>query len=176
MLNSHSLFWPISVASISPDLKEATCLDFTDFNIVLALDERQCHFRCLDVSRCALNDRGLQVFLNHLEKQNATMECINIADNPGRIHLARFPITMSRFSQIRKLDLSRVTSTCGMEPLIAPEVMLSWRLEELIMTGVPVSTKDFGFVQSYWVWNRLCISSLFLCNCMPWWASGSTTI
>lgn len=112
----------------------------TNLNLVLALNERQSHFRCIEVSRCALNDRGLQVFLNYLERQNATMECINIADNPGRIHLAKFPITMSRFSQIRKLDLSRVTSTCGIEPLIAPEIMLTWRLEELVLTGVPVST------------------------------------
>src|SRR5277367_3777608 len=113
----------------------------TNLNLVLALNERQSHFRCIEVSRCALNDRGLQVFLNYLERQNATMECINISDNPGRIHLARFPITMSRFSQIRKLHLSRVTSTCGTEPLIAPEVMLAWRLEELIMNGVPVSSE-----------------------------------
>ena len=96
------------------------------------------HFRCVDVSRCGLTDRGMQVFLNHLEVQNATMECINISDNPGRLHLGRFPITMSRFSQIRKLDLSRATSTSGNEPLIAIEVMLAWRLEELVLTGVPV--------------------------------------
>jgi hypothetical protein len=67
------------------------------------------------------------------------MECINISDNPGRLHLGRFPITMSRFSRIRKLDLSRAASTAGTESLIALEVMLAWRLEELIMTGVPVS-------------------------------------
>jgi hypothetical protein len=67
------------------------------------------------------------------------MECINISDNPGRLHLGHFPITMSRFSHIRKLDLSRATSTAGAESLIAPEVMLAWQLEELIMTGVPVS-------------------------------------
>jgi hypothetical protein len=111
----------------------------TNLNLVLALNERQSHFRCIEVSRCALNDRGLQVFLNYLERQNATMECIDIADNPGRIQLAKFPITMSRFSQIRKLNLSRVTSTCGIEPLVAPEIMLTWRLEELVLTGVPVS-------------------------------------
>lgn len=95
------------------------------------------------MSRCALNDRGLQVFLNHLETQNATMECVKIADNPGRIHLARFPTTMSRFSRIRKLDLSRLTTTCGTEPLITSEILLAWRLEEFILTGVPVSTNDF---------------------------------
>jgi hypothetical protein len=113
--------------------------------LALALSERQSHFRCVEVSRCALSDRGLQVFLNYLERQNATMECINIADNPGRIHLEKFPTTMSRFSQIRKLDLSRVTSTCGTEALIAPEIMLTWRLEEMILTGVPVSTSIFKF-------------------------------
>lgn len=110
-----------------------------------ALHERLSRFRCLEVSRCGLTDRGLQVFLNNLEKQNATMECINISDNPGRLHLGNFPITMSRFSQIRKLDLSRATSTSGVEPLIAAEVMLAWRLQELVLTGVPV--RNFSFSQ-----------------------------
>ena len=108
--------------------------------IAPALHERLCRFRSFEVARCGLTDRGLQVFLNNLEKQNATLECINIADNPGRLNLADFPITMSRFSQIRKLDLSRVTSTSGDEPLIAAEVMLAWRLQELVLTGVPVSS------------------------------------
>lgn len=76
--------------------------------------------------------------LGHLERQNSTLECINIADNPGRIHLERFQVSMSRFSRIRRLDLSRVTRTLGEEPLIGTEVLLSWKLEELIMNGVPV--------------------------------------
>jgi hypothetical protein len=119
----------------------------TKLKLVLALNERTSHFRCIEVSRCALNDRGLQVFLNYLERQNPTMECVNIADNPGRIHLAKFPITMSRFSQIRKLNLSRVTSTCGTEALIEPEIMLTWRLEEMILTGIPVSDPSLFGVQ-----------------------------
>jgi hypothetical protein len=45
---------------------------------------------------------------------------------------------MSRFAMIRKLDLSRITRTLGEEPLIVPEVLLSWRLEELILNGIPV--------------------------------------
>jgi hypothetical protein len=76
--------------------------------------------------------------LGHLERQNSTLECINISENPGRIHLERFQVSLSRFSSIRKLDLSRITRTSGDEPLFVPEVMLSWRLEELIMNGVPV--------------------------------------
>jgi hypothetical protein len=74
-----------------------------------------------------------------MERQAATLECINVSDNPGRINLERFQVSMSRFAQIRRLDLSRITRTLGEEPLIAPEVMLSWRLEELLLNGIPVS-------------------------------------
>lgn len=70
------------------------------------------------------------------------MECISLGDNPGRLGLGRFPVAMSRFSQIRKLDISRVNITSGEEALILPEVMMSWRLEELILSGVPVSTQS----------------------------------
>ncbi|KFY22138.1 hypothetical protein V491_02873 [Pseudogymnoascus sp. VKM F-3775] len=117
--------------------------------IAPALHERLCRFRSFEVARCGLTDRGLQVFLNNLEKQNATLECINIADNPGRLNLADFPITMSRFSQIRKLDLSRVTSTSGDEPLIAAEVMLAWRLQELVLTGVPINDQTLDAISTY---------------------------
>lgn len=77
--------------------------------------------------------------LSHLERQNATLECLNIADNPGKVHLERFKTSMSCFSNLRTLNLSRITRTLGEEPLFDPEVMLCWRLEELIMNGVPVS-------------------------------------
>ena len=153
----------------------------TNLNLVLALNERQSHFRCIEVSRCALNDRGLQVFLNYLERQNPTMECINIADNPGRIHLAKFPITMSRFSQIRKLDLSRVTSTCGTEALIEPEIMLTWRLEEVILTGIPVSNSIplIWCVVIIWIYAMFLSSSsqrgnLSCCGSLLWFLNRST--
>ena len=77
--------------------------------------------------------------LGHMERQNATLECINIADNPGKVHVDRFQVALSRFANLRRLELSRITKTFGDEPLFKPEVMLSWRLEELNMSGVPVS-------------------------------------
>ena len=80
--------------------------------------------------------------LGLMERQAATLECINIADNPGRINLERFQVSMSRFVRIRRLDLSRITRTSGEEPLIVPEVMLSWRLEELVLNGIPVSSPE----------------------------------
>lgn len=108
-------------------------------DIAPALHERQSNFRAVEVAKCALNDRLLGLFLKKLERQNSTLQCINIADNPGRLKLADFPTTMSVFTKIRKLNLSRATGTASDMPLINEAVLLTWRLEELVLTGVPVS-------------------------------------
>lgn len=111
----------------------------TDFEeLTLAFESKNAKIRRLEVARCALGNRGLQLVLSKLEHQNTTVEVLNIADNPGRLGPGRFLATMSHFSRIRRLDISRVTVSSGSGPLIAPEVMLSWNLEELILTGVPV--------------------------------------
>ncbi|TAQ90428.1 hypothetical protein B7494_g1234 [Chlorociboria aeruginascens] len=114
-----------------------------------ALNEPQSRIRALECSRSGLNDRGIMLLLGTMERQTATLECISIADNPGRINLERFQISMSRFSNIRMLDLSRITRTSGETPLFVPEVMLSWRLEELIMNGVPVNDKTLDTISAY---------------------------
>jgi hypothetical protein len=111
---------------------------FSDFHLVSACNKPEANLRAIECSHSALNDRGIMQVLGLMERQAATLECINIADNPGRINLERFQVSMSRFARIRKLDLSRITRTSGDEPLIAPEVMLSWRLEELVLNGIPV--------------------------------------
>jgi len=105
---------------------------------VPALDEVQSRIRAIECAHCGLNDRGIMQLLSHLERQNATLETIDISDNPGRIHVERFQVSMSRFSRIRRLNLSRITRTMGEQPLFTPQVMLSWKLEELNMNGVPV--------------------------------------
>jgi len=56
---------------------------------------------------------------------------------------------MSRFSKIRKLDLSRITRTSGEEPLFGTEVMMSWKLEELILNGIPVNDKTLDNISAY---------------------------
>ncbi|KAI9746591.1 MAG: hypothetical protein M1818_000304 [Claussenomyces sp. TS43310] len=117
--------------------------------LALALDNKQCRFRSIEVSRCGLSDRGMQLFLNSLERQNATLESINISDNSGRLQLETFPLTLARFSLIRRLDLSRVPTTRGPEPLITPEVMLSWRLEQLILTGFKINDSTLDSISTY---------------------------
>ncbi|CAG8962151.1 hypothetical protein HYFRA_00005197 [Hymenoscyphus fraxineus] len=117
--------------------------------MIPALNERASRIRAIECSRCGLTDRGIIQLLGNLEKQNATLECINISDNSGRIELGRFSSSMSRFSRIRKLDLSRITTTSGGLPLFAPEVLLSWSLEELIMNGIPINDKSLDAIAAY---------------------------
>jgi hypothetical protein len=112
-----------------------TDLDF----LIPALNKHDSNIRAIECSHCGLNDRGIMQMVTHLERQNATIECMDISDNPGRIHLEQFQASMSRFTKLRKLNLSRTTWTKGTEPILLPEVMLTWNLEELILNGVMVS-------------------------------------
>lgn len=122
----------------------------TDLDDLLpALHETKARLRAVECSRSGLSDRGIMQILSQMERQNATMECIDISDNPGRIQLERFTSSMSRFSRIRKLDLSRITRTSGEQTLVEAKVMLSWKLEELIMNGVPLNEKTLDTIATY---------------------------
>jgi hypothetical protein len=118
-------------------------------DMIPALHEPKARLRAVECSRCGLNDRGINQILSQMERQNATMECINISDNPGRIQLEEFTKSMSRFSRIRRLDLSRITRTSGEQTLIEAKVMLSWKLEELIMNGVPLNESTLDTISTY---------------------------
>jgi hypothetical protein len=107
-------------------------------DLIPAFAKSVSRIRAIECSHCGLNDRGIMQVVTHLERQNATLEYLNISENPGRIHLEQFQASMSRFTKIRRLNLSRTTWTPGSLPLFLPEVMLTWHLEELILNGIPV--------------------------------------
>lgn len=112
----------------------------TDLELLVeALGHRECQFRAIELSRCGLNDHNMESFLNQLTHQSETLECLDISDNPARLTLQNLQSNMSRFANLRKLNLSRVLRTSGPEPLITEKAMGAWQLEELIMDGTPVS-------------------------------------
>lgn len=121
----------------------------TDFEILLtstAFDKQNydqpnlCQIRAIEVSRCGLIDRGLQLILSCIERLNRTIQCIDISHNPCRINaLEQFQTTMLRCSQIRKLNLSRVGRPPNDDPLLTAQVLMAWKLEELILDGIIVS-------------------------------------
>jgi hypothetical protein len=92
----------------------------------------------------------LERFIRNLEKQNGTLECINISDNPGRLNLQEFQLQLSHFSLIRKLNLSKaVNRAAGTEPLITIKVLKSWRLEEFILDGININDSTVNVISEY---------------------------
>ena len=101
--------------------------------------ERACHLRALEISQCGLTDRSLQLILNAMLSQDSTLESIDISGNLARLSPSTFQGQIGHFNFIRKLNLSRVHRTSGPEPLVAPETLLHWRLEELDLSETAVS-------------------------------------
>ena len=117
-------------------------------SLVPACNREAAKLRAIECSHSGLDDRGIMQVLTTMERQAETLECINISDNPGRLNLERFQVSISRFKRLRKLDLSRISRTSGEEPLIEAGVLLSWRLEELLLNGIPVSYSPTETVSS----------------------------
>jgi Ran GTPase-activating protein (RanGAP) involved in mRNA processing and transport len=111
--------------------------------------ERKCHFRALEVSRCGLTDRSLQLILNAMVMQENTLESIDISDNLARLAPISFQGQIGHFGFIRRLNLSRVHRTSGPEPLVAPETMLAWRLEELDLSETPLNERTVDSISAY---------------------------
>ena len=107
-------------------------------SLVDAAVERACHLRALEISRCGLTDRSLQLILNAMLSQDNTLESIDISGNLACLSPATFQGQIGHFGFIRKLNLSRVHRTSGPEPLVSPETILTWRLEELHLSETVV--------------------------------------
>ncbi|KAI9847833.1 MAG: hypothetical protein M1837_001726 [Sclerophora amabilis] len=125
-------------------------LDETDLDyLVDAAAERASHLRALEISRCGLTDRSLQLILNAMLSQDSTLESIDISGNLARLSPSTFQGQIGHFGFIRKLNLSRVHRTSGPEPLVAPETLLNWRLEELQLSETAVNEQTTDSISAY---------------------------
>ncbi|KHJ34377.1 putative leucine rich repeat protein [Erysiphe necator] len=140
----------------------------TDLEFLIpGLFRPQAKMRAIEFSHCGLTDRGIMQLITHLERQNKTIEVINFSGNPGRISLQDFQGSMSRFTNIRSLNLSRTAWTAGEEPLILPEVLLTWKLEELILSGIVVNEQTVNSISIYLaskMSNQLRLLQMEQCN------------
>ncbi|KAH7393416.1 hypothetical protein BKA64DRAFT_86771 [Cadophora sp. MPI-SDFR-AT-0126] len=118
-------------------------------SLIPAMQKSQAKLRAIECSHCGLNDRGIMQLITHLDRQNATLEYINLSDNPGRINLEQFQASMSRFTRLRKLNLSRTTWTTGDQPMVLPEILMTWKLQELVLDGVAINAKTLESISTY---------------------------
>ncbi|KAF2086938.1 RNI-like protein [Saccharata proteae CBS 121410] len=117
--------------------------------LVAAAAEKLCHFRALEMSRCGLNERKLSLVLDALRTQENTLEAIDVSGNPARLVPAIFEPQLSVFGYIRILHLCNIAHTAGPEPLLTAETLLSWRLQELYLSGVMLNRETVDAVTYY---------------------------
>lgn len=117
--------------------------------LVDAASERQCHLRALEIGECGLSVHDGDVLLSTLGVHDNTMEVLNIAGTQGRFSPELFQRAIGAFSRIRQLNLTRVQKTAGPEPLIAPEILLGWRLESLHLNGTNLNEQSVDTISTY---------------------------
>lgn len=117
--------------------------------IVDAASQKASHLRALEVGDCGLSVHDLDLILSTLTAQETTLEAVNISGVQGRLSPELFQQQIGYFGQIRKINLTRVARTSGPEPLIAPETLLNWRLEELSLSQTAVNKETVESLAAY---------------------------
>lgn len=117
--------------------------------LVDAASQRVCHLRALEIGNCGLSVHDIDVLLSTLAVQESTMEVINISGVQGRVSPELFQVQIGYFGHIRKLNLTRVQKTAGPQPLIAPETLLTWRLEELQLSQTLINQETVDSIAAY---------------------------
>lgn len=122
----------------------------SDLNhLVDAASERKCHFRALELGECGLSVHDIDVLLSALAIQESTVEVINISGAQGRFSPELFQREIGAFSRIRRLNLNRVQKTAGPEPLVAPDALFAWRLEELHLSQTTLNEQTVDSISTY---------------------------
>ncbi|KAK2809748.1 hypothetical protein FQN50_003593 [Emmonsiellopsis sp. PD_5] len=117
--------------------------------LVDAASQKSSHLRALEVSHCGLSIHDLDLILSTITVQENTLEAIDISGIQGRLSPELFQQQIGYFAHIRKINLSHISRTTGPEPLIAPETLLTWRLEELSLSHTAVNEQTVDSIAAY---------------------------
>ena len=117
--------------------------------LVDAASQKICHLRALEVANCGLSMLDIDLLLSTMQAHEDTLECINISGNLGRLNLESFQTRLVGFPFMRKLSLSRLQRTSGPEPLLSPETLLEWKLEELNLGQTTLNEATVDAISTY---------------------------
>ncbi|KAJ5099206.1 hypothetical protein N7532_006207 [Penicillium argentinense] len=122
--------------------------------LVDAASQKRSHLRALEVGDCGLSVHDLDLLLSTIVAQESTLEAINISGVQGRLNPDVLQQYIGYFSQIRKINLSRISRTSGSDPLITAEMLFNWRLEELILSRTAVNRETVDSIATYLASDR----------------------
>ena len=115
--------------------------------LVDAASQKGSQLRALEISHCGISIHNLNLLLSTLIAQEETLEAVNISGVQGRLSPELFQQQIGYFGNIRKINLSHVSA--GSEPLIAPETLLNWKLDELCLTHMTLNEKTISSIAEY---------------------------
>lgn len=139
--------------------KEYTNVDWIILNGIVLKDadldylyaatiDRRCHFRAIDIAYCGLSERSIDLVLHALSHQSSTIESIDISGNPARLE-SSWHRHICSFEFMRKLQLSNVCRTSVPEPLVPPDLLVSWKLEEIVLDRTALNAESVEALASY---------------------------
>lgn len=111
--------------------------------------EKSCHFRALDLGNCGLMDRAMGTVLQAIIHQGATMESLDLSGNMARIDPKVLEQQIQGFGYLRKINLSHTYRTLGPDPLIAANVLLAWKLEEINLCRTVLNERTVDALSTY---------------------------
>ncbi|KAF2404483.1 RNI-like protein [Trichodelitschia bisporula] len=112
---------------------------------------RRTHLKALEVAGCHLNDSNLNKFLAALASQENTLEALNISRNGSAFFTPSATIgpKFSSFRNLASVNLSYLSVEPAPAPLISLEVLLNWRLNELILSHTTVNAATVRSIAQY---------------------------
>jgi hypothetical protein len=122
--------------------------------LVDAASQRCSRMRALEVGDCGLSVHDLDLILSTIVAQESSLEAINISGVQGRLNPDVLQQYIGYFGQIRKINLSRISRTSGIEPLITAEMLFNWRLEELVLSRTAVNRETVDSIATYLASDR----------------------
>ena len=128
--------------------------------------QKACHFRAVELSNCALDDQDLKNILDSLGAQGNTLESLNISANPALLDTPVLVDRLKPFRHLCRLDLLNLVVRNTALPLLPFELLSTWRLEFLQLSGIGLNASSLQHLARYFETpNSLCLTWLGLNGC-----------
>ncbi|KAF4335127.1 NLRC3, partial [Fusarium beomiforme] len=121
--------------------------DVEELANLLVLDE--VYMRKLDLSNCGLGDEGLTTLWTGIPGQGTNLQHIDTSENQGTVKFETMRDSLSQLRAIRKLNIAGNTRIPFDVPLFEDNVLSSWSLEELDLSGIVLNNPTVDILTAY---------------------------
>lgn len=121
--------------------------DVDELRDVLSLPNLR--LRRLELADCGLADFGLSDVWTALDNQAETLEIVDLSNNQGTVRFEIICNALSHMSGVTKLSIARNVRLATELSLFDDEALLTWRLQELDLSGIVLNDATVQSVADY---------------------------